>query len=349
MWPILPVETALEAALKNTELGFGEQKGAEIYGRYTSARAKCISDIYPFIWRFEPDLTAHDSSHVENVLANVFYLLGEDLSKLHPQEIYVLLIAVLFHDVGVLLGREEHRNKLGEIYWHIRSHDNEYRHEKFLVTKIVRAHTGQANDGSKDTLDDLKDDGHLFNKEVRTQQLAAILRFADELAEGPQRTSDFILRKHGFRLSSEIFHRYALATQLYIDRGGGRVALTYHISLDIDENGAVLPSCEDPIKELLKFIYSRVLTLDQERRYAKHYCSYLSPFKSTSLQLNFHVGDLEYDLDLKQIVMTDKVVPGRQEDMPSTGAGQAYNPDQLWTKLSVLRSQSHPLGGSSRA
>lgn len=348
MWPILPVETALETTLKNVALGFGEQRGAEIYGKYTLARAKCISEIYQFIWRFEPDLTAHDSSHIENVLSNVFTLLGEDLGKLAPQELYCLLISVLFHDVGVLLGREDHRNKLDEIYWDVRNHDQEYRHEKSLITKIVRAHTGKANDGSDDTLADVKNDGHLFSQQVRMQELAAILRFADELAEGPQRTSGFILRKHGFNLDSEIYHRYAQATQLFIDRGGGRIALTYHITLEIDERGVVLPSCEEPVKELLKFIYKRVVKLDQERRYAKHYCAYLSPFKSTSLQLNFHVGDSEYDLDLKQILLTDKIIPGKHEDMPATAPGQDYNPDQLWSKLSAIKTESYPLGGTKK-
>ena len=61
-----------------------------------------------------------------------------------------------------------------------------------MVVRATSAHTGKAQDGSCDTLKEVAELDHLANRPVRLRELAAILRFADELAEGPQRTSEFM-------------------------------------------------------------------------------------------------------------------------------------------------------------
>ncbi len=164
------------------------------------------------------------------------------------------------------------------------------------------------DDGSRDTLRFAGDSTKLENKEIRPRLLAPLLRFADELAEGEQRTSHFMISEHNYDRESMLYHQYADCSSVNIDRKNGRICLTYHIHIGDDAtNGAMsLKSLET----FLFFIYKRIEKLNQERQYAKHYCSLLDPFKEVSVAFNFWHGGQQIMCDLDPIALTDLVIPG---------------------------------------
>lgn len=173
----------------------------------------------------------------------------------------------------------------------------------------ARAHTGVATDGSHDTLKELAETDHLDGNPVRLQELAAVVRFADELAEGPRRTSEFMRLHHNYPAESEIFHEYASVTHIFIDRGTERVCVTYEIEV-MPREGESEATRDDRLSQLLTFIYKRVVKLDQERRYARYYSGILAPFKRTSIEMNFSFRGCPLALALAPIHLDDKVVPG---------------------------------------
>ena len=146
---------------------------------------------------------------------------------------YCLGMLILFHDVGNVFGREDHRNKVAEVFDQIRGDEPSLLHEKTLIVRATRAHTGTAQDGSRDTLKEVDEDEHLEGRRIRLRELAAVLRFADELAEGPQRTSDFMQRMQLYEPKSKKFHEYASSTNILIDRRNGRIILTYEIPIKV--------------------------------------------------------------------------------------------------------------------
>lgn len=270
---------------------------------------RLTTGVYPEIKAAEPDLSDHSAEHVANVLNNAGYLtLLEAGCALGAMDAYLLGMAILFHDVGNLFGRTGHHQKLGEVFDYVRGTDASVRREKTLVLLVARAHTGFAVDGSPDTLIEVPREDHLYQARVRPRDVASILRFADELAEGPQRTSEFRRRQKLYEISSEVYHDYASITNVYIDRLGERIVLTYEISLD-DLGG--VDDCELRLRKLLEFSYERIDKLDQERKYAKFYADILSPFKKTEISLVFHSGGRVLPVGLPTIVLDDKTVPGQ--------------------------------------
>jgi hypothetical protein len=302
MWNTIAFEKKLKEQLI---LQFGQEQGEEWFTQYIAARNTLIADnFFTEIKGKEPDLTDHSERHISNVLTNVDKLLGDDFNKLTGIELYCLSMVVLFHDVGNIEGREGHNLEIADVYNYVRKKEPRFNHERAVVIKAAQAHCGKAKDGSKDTLKDLEEVSNLGGEKIALRNIAAILRLADELAEGNQRTSNFMIERHKYNADSHVFHKYAQMTQVFIDRVGERISMTYNIDIDGQ-------STREGLKEVLEFIYNRVIKLDEERRYTKYYCDLLVPFKKTSIQLNFSKDGIPVNLDFAKIEIHDQFpVPG---------------------------------------
>lgn len=329
VWKTLKIEEMLQEALKNQDLTGDED--AKIYSDYVVARRSLLEEILPEIKGKLPSITDHGANHIANVLNNVHLLLGDSLDKFTGIELYCLCLSVLFHDVGNLEGREAHQRNIADIYEHVRNKNSSYLHEKSIILKVCAAHCGYSGDGSMDTLKDVDESYHLHGHKVELRKIAAILRFADELAEGPQRTSAYMQFKHKYDAKSEIYHKYASITHICIDRGNKRITITYHLQIE-DLNGKINPSAEATLKELLMFTYKRIIKLDQERKYAKYYCDYLSPFSETSVQFNFWFNRQPLDIGLDPIILSDKIIPG-DSGKNITDINNEYDTTKLLTKI----------------
>ncbi len=284
-------------------------KGHELASAYEHTQAKLQQEVYEKIPGAEPSLSDHGPRHVANVQQNAIRLLSNDgvIKDLSGIEMYCLGMCILFHDAGNIFGRKDHHNKIAQVFDSIRGKQSSLRHEKALVMNAASAHTGTTGDGSHDTLKGLPEIDHLQGEPVRLRELAAILRFADELAEGPQRTSDFMKEHDLLDPDSEIYHDYAASTNLSIQRDYGRIALTYEIMINMkgtDEERRI------QLSKFLDFIYRRIIKLDQERRYACYYSKLLVPFKSTDVTFRFHCDDTILYTGLLPLKLTDIVVPG---------------------------------------
>ena len=183
---------------------------------------------------------------------NAIRLLSDDgiVQDLSGIEMYCLGMLILFHDVGIVLGRENHHNKVAEVSTRSAETMGSVFHEKTVIVKATSSTYGTAQDGSNDTLKEVAEVDHLEGERVQLRKLAAILRFADELAEGPQRTSQFMRKKKLYSKESEKFHDYASSTNILIDRKNGRIVITYNIDIDAKS--------PEKLRGLLKFIFCRI-------------------------------------------------------------------------------------------
>jgi len=282
--------------------------GADLFSDYVQARQFVTTDIAGMIGTAEPNLTDHSERHLADVMSRAHALIGEQTKYFSPSELYLLCISILFHDVGNLHGRTDHQKKIAGIYDALRKREPRFKSERTGVLAIAGAHCGSAKDGSKDTLKDL-DRLSFHAQSVRSHEVAAVLRLADELAEGIQRTSAY-MQNHGmFKPEAAMFHKYASITEYCIERGDERIALTYDI--DIERGGGQFEAGHGILlKDLLGFTYKRIIKLDQERRYCKHYCDLLSPFKETGAWFRFWLDGQQLELDIKPIAISDLIVPG---------------------------------------
>ena len=157
-------------------------------GAYDTALDYLQSNIYEEIRAVEPDLSDHGSRHITNVQNNIIRLLLDDNETRTPisaEEMYLLAMCTLFHDVGNVHGRYCHHLTIGDVFDRARDTRPQTRRERNLVLSACAAHTGENADGSRDTLKAVPEIDQFEGKRIRLRELAAILRFADELAEGP--------------------------------------------------------------------------------------------------------------------------------------------------------------------
>lgn len=335
MWEDTKLEQYVKEKLHEV---IGETKAEEAYACYVTAR-NAVLKLSGEIKVREPNLSDHGPEHIHDVLENAWDLVkGQELCALN---LYVLSLAIAYHDIGNFFGRDRHNQKIAEIFNETFPENEIKRDMRSQVTKIAGAHTGKARDGTNNTLQDLADDTFYVRKQpIKMQSLAAILRFADEMAEGPQRTSGYRLKKDDYDEKSKPFHAYAsCCTPCASHRERGCLFLYYSIPIEFikdevteretdvslfdqfkniitsttkTEEAAIVHSASKiPLTVLLELIYRRVIKFDQERKYCRYYSSILNDFKETSVVIEFSQNDEEILLlDLKPLVLSDLVVPG---------------------------------------
>ena len=314
MWNTLPFETFVEGRLKGA-LG---HRGVSLWSNYIALRSNLCSEVFPWIQTKEPSLSDHRAEHIQNVIENVTFLLG--YSNEHGTEatwsiptgltindLFLVLLGCLTHDVGNILGRERHNQKIAEVarlagpawsLWDVG--------DRMVIEAIGRAHTGKSAAGTRDTIEALSTQPAYFaGGKVSSGEVAAIVRFADELAEGPQRTSQVLLQQKLIEEASEIFHLYARITRHHIDHAAGRILITYYIDL----NDSVLPDDQAEkratLEALLKIAYSRSLKLNAERQYARHYSVLLSRYKETSISIVFSENGQPMNVGSPNVLISD--------------------------------------------
>ena len=288
---------------------FGNSKGRELASAYEQAQEKLKRDVYENIRGREPNLSDHGTTHISNVQQNAILLISDNgvITELTGIEMYCLGMLILFHDAGNVLGRSNHHINVATVFDKIRGTAKSVLHEKTLVMSATRAHTGTAQDGSRDTLKEVNNAEHLEGQPVCLQELAAVLRFADELAEGPQRTSDFMQEMQLYVPESRMFHEYASSTNILIDRRNGRIIVAYEVTIKVDGTNE---NRRTHLSAFLNCVYKRILKLNQERQYARYYTKLLDPFKLTEVTFNFHCDGDILVTDLVPLKLTDIVVPG---------------------------------------
>ncbi|WP_313100945.1 hypothetical protein [Epilithonimonas sp.] len=293
---------------------FEDENGKEcdLYTDFISIRSSLFKDnFFDEIKGKEPHLSDHSSRHIQDVFDRAYKIIGdEQFRKFNVKEIYCLALMILFHDVGNIFGRKGHESVLNiaKVYNTYRANVGNYHNERRIISAGASAHSGKTKSGSRDTLRELHDDS-LGSYKINMKELASILRFADELAEGKQRTCSFLIDKGMYDEESQIYHEYARITEIFIDQKLGRIALTYNIDipLDMDEKA------KENLKALLLFTFHRIHKLNEERIYTKHHSELLKVFKSVSIAFNFTKDNLPVDYSLGKIILEDSYpIPGEK-------------------------------------
>lgn len=315
--------------------------------KYILAKQILFDDILDWIRTAEPNLSDHGPEHINNVLNNAYHLMEPHLKNLlncgtetTPEfsalDFYYLCLSILFHDVGNIFKRKKHNLNIDKV---IDSKFNSLfpmvgttKKERNFIIMAGRAHTGKGSNNSDDTLKDLDNTSyHINGNKVRLLDIAAILRFADELAEGPQRTSSFMNSIGGFDESSRIFHEYAECTDLLIDRSHERISIHYSIPFDASDFS---DTNREKLSALLEFIYSRLLKLEEERKYNRYYSKFLSPIKRTVASIEFIDSDsFAHDFKIDEIELNDLVVPGNDNKFSLTELRPELVPETLLNNL----------------
>jgi ABC-type antimicrobial peptide transport system permease subunit len=287
MWNDTQIEQLFFKKIKNeTETTYS----SEIYkNNYIQVRNNFCQNVYNNIGRVEPNLTDHGEKHIKNVLQNAYFLINNN-DNLSGIELYVLCMAILVHDIGNLNGRKGHEQTLNKYFSNKIFNTIDQNHIR-TISLIASKHGGK----ECDTIGSLEERDYFDAIPIRSRKIAAILRFADELAEGKQRTSlsyqDYVSD------ASKIFHEYATILEPPAIQKD-TVVLNFNIYLD---------KIETNIEDMLNFIATRIEKLNNERVYCAHYCNHIHSIKKIAISLKFYstindFNEIKIDNDFSDLI-----------------------------------------------
>ncbi|MEW6747478.1 MAG: hypothetical protein AB1486_32505 [Planctomycetota bacterium] len=218
-------------------------------------------------------LTGHDEQHVRTVIHRAGDLLAAPGANITPREAFMLLVAILIHDAGNIYGRKGHEGRVRDILRLVRGRDLDAV-ESRAVQLIVEAHGGRTAAGSKDRIGlEVPPSEAFFDEDVRLQFLAALLRFADELADDYTRAAGVLMAAGELPKQSEAYHYYADSLKSVSVRHDPReVALTFYLNRDSATRKVGYDAGE---VYLLDYIFERTLKMHLERVYCSRF---LAPY-----------------------------------------------------------------------
>ncbi len=218
-------------------------------------------------------LNDHGLDHVEKLLFRLTDLLNISSKELTRYEEYILIFSALIHDVGNAWGRENHEKKCSDVIEEVGNGVIEDTGEKQLIGTIASTHGGFIFDDEKDTIyHSLEGVTPIASKKVHDRFLAALLRFADELADDCTRHNRFAL-KNNLLEGSEVFHSYSSSLRS-VDIENNQIKLLFTLYRDDIKNKKQKLGNKTYI---LDEIYSRTYKMFQELIYCNRY---LKPYIS---------------------------------------------------------------------
>ena len=288
---LAPYQLAAEkGALLASAVKWKEEQLGKIRSDYASdasqmeRRIQELEDSSPFVY-----LNAHGEGHVDKVIQRASELLQSNPEcALTAYEGYLLLCAIQFHDIGNFFGREGHEQKCSQIMEHECRQIVRDRIERNTIVRIAMVHGG-AYDGNRDTIALLRPAQDLMGqRDVQKRFLAALLRFADELADDYSRADTAALNTGILPTESVKHHRYSesLHTVAVSEQD---ISLSFAYGSDI----AMAPLYEGG-PYLLDEIYRRTLKMERERRYCMRF---LRPLVSIErIRVEIEVEDSRHPL-----------------------------------------------------
>ncbi len=207
-------------------------------------------------------LTDHGTDHVDTVVLRIDDLLANADTSLSPYEAYLILMAASLHDIGNVKGRANHEYGAEDFARDSGLLLGEDTQEKRTITRIAAAHGGSYK-GNQDKLSLLQREERVLGKRVRTRFLAALLRFADELADDTTRSSRYLFEKGAVPTSSEVYHKYALSLTTP-DIAGDSITLRF--DLIVSDLTRTFGKGQQHVL-LIDEIFERTRKMDRERLY----------------------------------------------------------------------------------
>lgn len=232
-------------------------------------------------------LNQHGQEHVSQVIDRATCFLGTQACELTAYEGYLLLMAIQFHDVGNIFGRKNHEKKCHLIMKDIGPHAGIDTVEQRAIIKIAAVHGGLCEE-DKDTISSLAEHVDLLGQnDVRMRFLAAVLRFADELADDKSRASRYLLEKKDIPTSSIIYHHYSSCLHSVILKKDA-----IKLAFEVDECLAAEPFDKCGVKVfIIDEIYSRTVKMFYEQLYCLRFMRNFVDERPVRVQVQFFNDD----------------------------------------------------------
>lgn len=195
----------------NDELGIEtalERAGGDFITKYRLMKGRLLNVEYEHWAAGFPEGNSHGRSHIQRALSYLDLLLGKDpLRHLDVYELFLAMMSVLYHDVGILKARKGHSDISKEL---LLGDEN----DAYIINKIDKEIIAAAVVSHSSSKDIAKECSRFSHTEIvgkhsaRPTVVAALVRLADELDEDHRRADPILQSKLSPPASSEFFWRF---------------------------------------------------------------------------------------------------------------------------------------------
>lgn len=297
--------TTLENDLEQQALA-GDEIAKHLWHNYELVKGYLSKEYYRWVQINCPYYTDHGEQHIQSVIRAASMLLGRYRADHHlpPLDIFLLLSAILWHDVGNVFERSKHAEIIAPMTEEIKNIGFSDPSVQRMVVEIAGAHTRRDGlTGPRSSADCvLLSDATLT---TNPQELAAILRFADEVSENRARVSEKMIPQVKVnRPESLVYWQFARCiAAARPDPARQRIVLTIEFPRELATEryicpeeclylGEASPLGHSPTIPLIDYIMYRLEKMNNERAYCAPLFSSYAKISSIEVRLSLMEGPL---------------------------------------------------------
>jgi hypothetical protein len=195
----------IERSLKRAE----REVGKPLCAKYQVLKDRLFTEEYAHWATAFPGGNDHGPGHIERVLEKFDQLIDGNpagRASLRPYELFLTMLSILYHDIGMLRGRAGHADTSGLLVGEER---NDYlidARDRDVISAAVVSHSS-----SKDIAEQtagFADEQLIGSQTVRPRLIAALVRLADELDEDFRRADPELQRRLNVPEESRFFWEF---------------------------------------------------------------------------------------------------------------------------------------------
>lgn len=200
MQPTTNIETAL---LRHQEKNHLEN----YFTRFIALKEELLNNIYPHVMVGFPGGNDHGPNHIIRVLEYLDKIIGIDgIAELDIYELFIAMMSVLWHDVGIERGRKDHAEKSAVI---LANDGNDYifkQEDKEYIKLAVVSHSSSIDIETK--CKPFRASEPVRGHTMRIRLVCALVRLADEIDEDARRAEKTLARMADLPDDSKFYWRF---------------------------------------------------------------------------------------------------------------------------------------------
>lgn len=214
------------------------KKSAEhLFDKYRVLKHRLLTINYGFWGQSFEGGNDHGPQHIERVLEHLDSLLGPgpvSARTLNAYELYLAMMAILYHDLGNLRARKGHAD-ISKLF--LEEEHNDYIfdvHDRAIIAAAVVSH-GSSKDIGQETKAFVERE-RVGRYSVRPRVIAALVRLADELDEDYRRADPDVARQLNIPESSKFYWEFCQRIS-GIEAHHSDRHITYHVQFREEDAG----------------------------------------------------------------------------------------------------------------
>lgn len=266
------------------------------WDNYAAMKKYLATNYYPWIQANSPWFTDHGEKHVDSVIHATNQMLAGREAELSCLDAYLLLVAIIWHDVGMVSIRSGHAKQVQVFIDKVREFCFPDQSIYRLVTLITRAHSGRDGWDLLDNSEQVSPCTHQTCT-VYPRSLAAVLRFADEASEARTRISPVLIPQ--VPLPQRVYWEYAHAiTASTPEPARQRLVLAIELQRSAAADRFPCPSGDgvashadaDGTISLIEYIVCRLEKMNNERAYCFPYLTRYADIRNIEVRIRVCEG-----------------------------------------------------------